>query len=517
MGELLRARRATVSETRDALSTGGVTLAVPVFSGPEGPEVATGLAELAVDVPPTTVDPELCVQRGFTGKRGQSLVVSLPGSSPIVYVGCGERATLDREVLRRAGASAIRSAAEAPAVVFVLPSPGEADPDTDVAGAAQAVVEGATLAAYRFERFRTEEQPKHPEDFAVLGAEGFHEAVDSGVQRAVLVARAVCFARDLVNEPPSGLTPRRFGEIALEELGSRPGLRVEVWDEERIRAERLGALLGVARGSAEPPRLVTATYEPSSSDPTGGPVPHVVLVGKGITFDSGGLSLKTADGMTTMKTDMSGAAAVLAAISVCGELGVKIRVTAIAPITENMPGGRATKPGDVLVTRDGQTIEVLNTDAEGRLVLADGLTLARELEPDAILDLATLTGACVVALGASIAGVFGNNEALIATVREASQRAGELTWPLPLPEEYRDHIDSEIADMKNVGKAGQAGAISAALLLSRFVGAVPWVHLDIAGPARAAEESGYRRKGGTGFGVRTLIELLERWVEEASS
>jgi leucyl aminopeptidase len=216
--------------------------------------------------------------------------------------------------------------------------------------------------------------------------------------------------------------------------------------------------------------------------------------------------------MTTMKTDMSGAAAVLAAVSACGELGVRVRVTAIAPTTENMPGGRATKPGDVLTIRNGRTIEVLNTDAEGRLVLADGLTLAAELEPDAIIDLATLTGACVVALGMSIAGVFGSDDGLIDRVRAASDRAGEGTWPLPLPEEYKSHIDSEIADMKNIGKGGQAGAIAAALLLAEFVGEVPWVHLDIAGPARSDEDSGILAKGGTGFGVRTLLELLEHYA-----
>ena len=289
-------------------------------------------------------------------------------------------------------------------------------------------------------------------------------------------------------------------------------MTVEVWDEQRIVDERLGGLLGVARGSAEPPRLLKVAYEPADPVTVDGRVPHVVLVGKGITFDSGGLSLKTPDGMITMKTDMSGAAAVLAAVSACGDLGVRVRVTAIAPTTENMPGGRATKPGDVLTIRNGRTIEVLNTDAEGRLVLADGLSLATEMQPDAIIDLATLTGACVVALGMSIAGVFGSDDALVGRVRAASDRAGEGTWQLPLPEEYRSHIDSEIADMKNIGKGAQAGAISAALLLAEFVGEVPWVHLDIAGPARSDEDSGILTKGGTGFGVRTLLELLENYA-----
>ena len=244
-------------------------------------------------------------------------------------------------------------------------------------------------------------------------------------------------------------------------------------------------------------------------------VPHVVLVGKGITFDSGGLSLKSGEGMMTMKTDMGGAAAVLATLSACGELGVRVQVTAIAPITENMPGGRAIKPGDVLTIRNGLTIEVLNTDAEGRLVLADALSLASELEPDAIIDLATLTGACVVALGNSVAGLFGSDEGLITDVREASARAGEATWPLPLYADYRSQIDSDVADMKNIGKPGQAGAITAALLLERFVDGTAWVHLDVAGPARTDEDKGVLTKGATGFGVRTLLELLDSFAAEA--
>jgi leucyl aminopeptidase len=242
-----------------------------------------------------------------------------------------------------------------------------------------------------------------------------------------------------------------------------------------------------------------------------------VLVGKGITFDSGGLSLKTADGMVTMKTDMSGAAAVMAAIGACASLGLPVKVTAIAPATENMPGGRATKPGDVLTIRNGLTIEVLNTDAEGRLVLADGLSLAAELEPDVVIDIATLTGACVVALGRSIAGLFGTDDTLLETVKAAAERAGEPVWPLPIPERYRSHIDSEVADMKNMGSPGQAGAIAAATLLARFVEGTPWAHLDIAGPARSEEADGPVTKGGTGFGVRTLVEVVASYGGDAAS
>jgi leucyl aminopeptidase len=334
--------------------------------------------------------------------------------------------------------------------------------------------------------------------------------VQAGVVRGARAAAAVAAARDLINTPASDLTTallsERFGALLSDEAGTT----VEVWDEERIAEERLGGLLGVSRGSLEPPRLVRAKYEPAHPLTVDGRTPHVVLVGKGITFDSGGLSLKTAEGMSTMKTDMSGAAIVMAALSACADLAVRVRVTAIAPITENMPGARALKPGDVLTMRNGSTVEVLNTDAEGRLVLADALSLAAEIDPppDAVIDVATLTGAATVALGTGIAPVFGSDEELVERVRRAGKEAGERLWPMPLPEDYAEHIDSEVADMKNTGRAGQAGAIAAALLLERFTGGLPWAHLDIAGTGRAAEASGYLSKGGTAFGVRTLLALL---------
>jgi leucyl aminopeptidase len=266
----------------------------------------------------------------------------------------------------------------------------------------------------------------------------------------------------------------------------------------------LGGLAGVAQGSNEPPRLVELVYEPAD----GPAAATVVLVGKGITFDSGGLSIKTAEGMMRMKTDMSGAAAVLAAMSALPSLRARTRVVGIMPCTENMPGGAAIKPGDVLRIRNGKTVEVLNTDAEGRLVLADGLSLAVEAGPDAIVDLATLTGAQVVALGRRVAALMGNNPGLVDQVRAASEVAGEPAWPMPLPDAYRSHLDSEVADVKNIGKPGEAGSLVAGLFLREFVDDVPWAHLDIAGPARADEDDGYLTKGGTGAGVRTLLQLL---------
>ncbi len=318
------------------------------------------------------------------------------------------------------------------------------------------------LATYRFVSHKSEDEGGQVDGLVVLGIGLDADAAGVGVERGTRIARAVRLARDLVNEPPSSMTPSRLAEIAQEELGGQEGVTLEVWDERRIADERLGGLLGVARGSAEPPRLIRASYEPADPVEIDGRVPHVVFVGKGITFDSGGLSLKSAGGMESMKMDMSGSAVVLAALSACRDLGVRVRVTGLTPVTENMPGGRATKPGDVLTIRNGNTIEVLNTDAEGRLVLADGLSLAAELEPDAIIDLATLTGACVVALGDLVAGLFGNDDDLNSRVGAASARAGEPTWPMPMPDTYKKHIESNVADMKNMGKSGEAGAISAA-------------------------------------------------------
>jgi leucyl aminopeptidase len=534
---LLEVGWADVEDPARVADAAGVAVAVvgiPVLETSDGPVVAPGVpgtVVVSVGGPAlsTALDDARARQRGFKGKVGQTMAVvgessaqgSLGAEAPVVvFVGCGkgaggsETTATGATPIRRAAASLVRAGGKSGAAVLVLPT-SVADGAVSRLGAVQAVVEGAILAAYRFVSHKSDNEPGGVERFVVAGSGLDAADLAEGTRRAVAVADAVCLARDLINEPPSSLTPTRFGEAALEHATGRDGVTVEIWDEQRIADERLGGLLGVARGSAEPPRLLKIAYEPADAITVDGRVPHVVLVGKGITFDSGGLSLKTPDGMITMKTDMSGAAAVLAAVSACGALGVRVRVTAIAPTTENMPGGRATKPGDVLTIRNGRTIEVLNTDAEGRLVLADGLSLATELEPDAIIDLATLTGACVVALGMSIAGLFGYDDALNARVRAASERAGEGTWTLPLPDEYKSHIDSEVADMKNVGKGGQAGAISAALLLAEFVGDVPWVHLDIAGPARSDEDNGILAKGGTGFGVRTLLELLEGYSADS--
>jgi leucyl aminopeptidase len=499
-------------------AAGAAAVGVVVWDDADCLQVAAGgTATVAGADLPSSVDSAWCRAQGFTGVAGGTLVLRPPGSaagaptSPaVVLVGGGPSSpsgpAAAAEALRRVAAGFVRATGDAERAVLVVPGDGAAGVlDGELAGAALA--EGALLAAYRFDAYRTGERHSGLGHLSLLSTAVGTAELATGLARGARVAASVALARDLVNEPASALTPAALAGRAADLFAGRPGLAVDVWDEERIATERLGALLGVARGSTEPPRLVRVTYEPADPLSVGGRTPHVAFVGKGITFDSGGLSLKTAGGMETMKTDMGGAAAVLCALDAAAALGARVRLSAVTPLAENMPGGSATRPGDVLTTRSGQTIEVLNTDAEGRLVLSDALTLATEAEPDAVVDLATLTGAVVSALGKEIGGLLGSDDALVAAVRRAGDRAGEPLWPLPLPDEYRSHIDSDVADMRNVGKPGQAGTIAAALLLRRFVGEVPWAHLDIAGTARSDEAVRYLAKGGTGVGVRTLVEL----------
>ena len=460
-------------------------LAVPVFSDLSVPAGA-----------PVELDTAFLKAAGFDGKVGKSRALPADDGSMVLAVGMGDKKKVDAEAFRRAAARLVSWTGPATRAATTLLSAGP-----DVAGAAQALAEGAAMAAYRFNDFKTDGKKVDLQELVVVGGGG-PAAVQKGLDRGAAIAGAVNLARDLINGPAGSITPRKLAAVATD-VAKNSGLTAEILDEKAIKAERLGALAGVAAGSDEPPRLIKLTYEP-----TGRARGTVALVGKGITFDSGGLSLKTADGMMTMKTDMGGAAAVIATMSVLAELGCKVKVIGIAPTTENMPGGAAIKPGDVLTARNGKTIEVLNTDAEGRLVLADGLSLATEAGVDAIVDLATLTGAQVVALGRKIAGLMGNNDGFVEQVQGAAARAGEGVWPLPLPDEYRRDIDSEVADMKNIGRPGQAGTLIAGLFLREFVDDTPWAHLDIAGPSRSDEDSGYIRRGATGFGVRTLVELL---------
>jgi leucyl aminopeptidase len=444
------------------------------------------------------VDRAFLAAEGFEGEPGDLCVVPKGDGPDLVLVGVGEHRAVDAEVLRRASACLARAVRRRPLVASRLLDalPGDADRPT----AARALAEGAALGTYRFDRYRSRPAPGGLEEMLVVSAGG--QRVRAALDLGARTAEGVVFARDLVNLPGGELTPAALAQAAVE-VAERENLAITVMDEADIADAGLGGLLGVNRGSDNPPRFIEIGYEPE------GPRGTLALVGKGITFDSGGLSLKTGEGMMTMKMDMSGAAAVLGAFSVIDAVAPKCRVRGYIPATDNMTGGDATRPGDVLEIRNGTTVEVLNTDAEGRLVLADALSVASESRPDAILDLATLTGAVEIALGPRIAGLMGNNARWVDQVRTAAERAGERVWELPLPDDYRDRLDSDVADLRNVAKDKKAGTIVAGLFLREFVGdGVPWAHLDIAGAAWwDDEEEAEFTKGATGWGVRTILEL----------
>jgi leucyl aminopeptidase len=486
----------------DAVAAKADLLAVPVFAGVElGPGAEEAVQRLAAPVVP------LLEGRGFTGKVGEAVALPTLGRLPaatLLLVGVGERAKVDLEVLRRAAAAVVRQAGGARRAVTTLPQVLPADP----AAAVRALTEGALLAAYRFDKYKkaTANGAGRPSGLTGLalatGRSGGREALGAAVAAGQARAAATNLARDLSNEPANAMHPDDLAAAARRLLGGK-GVTVSVKDERALAREGFGGIVGVGQGADHPPRLVELRYRPRGASG------KVVLVGKGITFDSGGLSLKPPDGMKTMKTDMSGAAAVLGTMSALADLDVKVAVTGYLATAENMPSGRATRPGDVLTMKNGKTVEVLNTDAEGRLVMADALAVGAAAKPDAIVDVATLTGACMIALGTRYAGLMGNDEALAAELLEAAGEAGEPAWRLPLPPEYHREIESDIADLKNVGDR-YGGALIAGLFLQEFVDGRPWVHLDIAGPARSDSEDGYLGKGSTGAAVRTLLSWLER-------
>jgi leucyl aminopeptidase len=452
------------------------------------------LADLSIpDGSGGVVDVEFLRRCGFEGRPGEAVAFPAPGGTVVVAVGVGAADEVDGDGLRRAGAALARKAAHVDRLATTLAA---AAPRPELAAA---IVEGIGLGSYRFAGTKNKPPTHHLTEAVIVGATA------EDVRRGALAAEATSRARDWVNEPPRQMTPTRLAELARE-LGIGAGLRVDVWDEEQILAERLGGLAGVAAGASEPPRLIRVAHEPEGATRT------VALVGKGITFDSGGLSLKPPAGMMTMKSDMGGAAAVLAAVVAAADLGVGVRVVGWIAATENMPGGTAIHPGDVLVARNGTSIEVLNTDAEGRLVLADALSLAVEEGPDAIIDIATLTGAQRVALGGGVAAVLGNDDDLVARVIAAGETAGEPAWRLPLVTAYRKQLDSDVADIKNVAAAPAAGTIMAALFLQEFVGESRWAHLDVAAPAWSESDEGWLSSGGTGWGARTLIEVVRSFA-----
>ncbi|MEM7095613.1 MAG: leucyl aminopeptidase [Actinomycetota bacterium] len=435
--------------------------------------------------------------QGFTGKVAERAVVTV-GDKVHCLIGLGAAEDVDAQVWRRVGVSLARAASRVKSASIAV------DGDTDV----EALAEGLTMGAYSYQEFKSDAKKPTLKTITIAGttSKKSTDAVASGTA----AANAVCVTRDFVNEPGGSLTPEKFANEA-KKIARQPGLTIKVLGLPEIRKAKLGGLLGVNRGSTLPPRLVEMSYRSGIKG-----APTIALVGKGITFDAGGLSIKTTAGMATMKCDMGGGGAVLGAMSALPERKPKVNVKAWVPMTDNMLGGDATRMGDVLTIRNGKTVEILNTDAEGRLILADGLSLASEAKPDAIIDLATLTGAAMVSLGRDYAALMSNNDAFAAQVEAAADQAGELVWRLPLPPRYRKLLDSPIADMKNVG-GPYAGSITAALFLQEFVAeGIPWAHLDIAGPAFTDSPTETGPKGGTGYAVRTLISLIENFTPPAT-
>jgi leucyl aminopeptidase len=412
------------------------------------------------------------------------------------------------ETLRRAAGAASRALAGTKKAGFALPVEAGAE-------AVAAVAEGALLGAYTFTRYRGSGDEKGGRndngeplaEVTVLGAKPHDKAHKAAAERAGVLAAEVARARDLINTPPNDLTPTTFAEQALA-AGKEYGIKVEVLDEKALTKGGYGGILGVGQGSQNPPRLVRLSYTHGKA------AKSLALVGKGITYDSGGISLKPAGHNETMKCDMSGAAAVLATVVAAARLRLKVNVTGWLALAENMPSGSATRPGDVLSMYSGKTVEVLNTDAEGRLVLADTLTRAGQESPDALVDVATLTGAMVLALGNRTFGVMSNDEAFRGEVHKTAEEAGEQSWPMPMPTELRKGMDSPVADIANIGER-MGGGLSAGLFLKEFVPeGTPWAHLDIAGPAfNESGPFGYTPKGGTGSAVRTLVRLAERTAD----
>ncbi|WP_433409582.1 leucyl aminopeptidase [Saccharomonospora azurea] len=466
---------------------------VGTVQGPDGVELAAG-AE-AVDAAFEGTLAEVLATLGATGKSEEVVKVPTLGRIPagiVLAVGLGEADDITPERVRRAAGASGRSLTGHKRVLTTLS-------ELDV----QAAVEGTVLGAYSFTAYKSERGEAPPATIDVAApAEGTTRAHKATVKAASAIAEAVVTARDLVNTPPNDLFPASFADRA-KELANADGLEFEVLDEKALKRKGFGGILGVGGGSSRPPRLLRVAYRGSKAKK------KVALVGKGITFDTGGISLKPAAGMDSMTSDMAGAAAVLASVVLAAKLKYPLEVVAHIPLAENMPSGTAYRPGDVLTMYGGKTVEVLNTDAEGRLVLADAITRACEEEPDYLIETSTLTGAQVVALGERTAGIMGSDD-FRDRVAELAQATGENGWPMPLPEELRSGLDSKIADLANVTGQRWGGMLAAGIFLREFVNDdVPWAHIDIAGPSyNDGAPWGYTAKGGTGVPVRTIAAVL---------
>jgi len=480
-------------------------LVLPVFEGPEaGPGIkdVKGADLLA-----------LYAEAKLKGKKGEPLLVPNTGglgvaAKSVLLVGVGKRRDVTTDSLRRALGRVAPQLAKRRTVATTFPQVVGRSPEDAV----QATVEGVLLGAYRFDRYKSSKNEDHPEKPAlrtvtVLGSPRWTgravvRSIEESIARGDIVSDAVAWARDLVNTPAGDLTPEDLAGHAAR-MAKEVGLECKVWTEAELQRGKFGGILGVGQGSVNPPRMIELKYKggPSGQAP-------IALTGKGITFDSGGLSIKDAAQMEWMKADMAGAASIMAALKAIARLKPNVNVIAAIPSSENMPSGSAIRPGDVLKHRGGKTSEVVNTDAEGRLVLADALAYLAERKPRVIIDTATLTGACMVALGRDIYGVFGNDRGLIRDILAAGEAVGEPGWELPLYRDYRRLIRSQVADVRNAGRDRWGGAITAALFLAEFVGDTPWAHLDVAGPAFPEKAGDYWPNGATGVPTRTLVQYV---------
>lgn len=459
-------------------------LAIPVMSDAAAPEV------LGVDL-------AALKKAGFTPEVGSAIAFPSSTAPVMVAVGIGTVAALGTATLRDAAAAFAKAVPADERLATRVPAT-DTLPARD---AAAAIVEGILLARYRYSRHSVPTGPAAVTSIVLVAPEGAEAEVSAGAAIGLATARAACFGRDLAASPAGDLTATRMGELA-KELGAKTGLTVEVFDRAAITKMGLNGLLGVNRGSVEEPRMIVLRYEPKGK-PTG----HLAFVGKGIMYDSGGINLKPGDlSHSQMKNDMTGAGDIFAAMTVLAELGATAKVTGYLMCTDNMPSGSAMQLGDILTMRGGKTVEVLNTDAEGRLVMADALVLAVEEGVDAVLDIATLTGQCLRTLGEEVAGMMANSDDFAAQVETAGETVDEPVWRLPLIRSYRKELDSDIADLKNLG-GPNAGSITAGLFLEEFVDGTPWAHVDIAGTAQSSAARRWINRGPTAFGVRLLIQL----------
>jgi leucyl aminopeptidase len=464
---------------------------------------------LAIDKKSGGLISELIRSRDFEAKPSQISVIYTRGTllaKRIALVGLGKQSEFNLEKLRAAFAKISghlrnMNIKEAATSINLNLIPGIRDQ------VAQAVAEGAMLGLYQYTPYKTvdREDLKDMEKLNIIADGKDFSLIESAVKKARIIAGAVYFARDLISAPANEMTPSIMAQKARK-IAARKNVSCKVLDKKKMKEIGMNALLGVASGSCEEPKFIILEYAGGRKNAA-----PIVLVGKGLTFDSGGISIKPADKMDEMKTDMSGGAAVMGAIMAAADLQLPLNITGLIPATENMPGGSALKPGDILKSYSGKTIEVLNTDAEGRLILADALAYASKYKPEAVIDLATLTGACIIALGDDVIGMLGTDDKLKKEIDKAAQNTGELVWELPLWESYHELIKSDIADYKNSGGRA-AGTITAAAFLSKFTGDYPWVHLDIAGPAWSSKDKAYVPKGASGVGVRLLVEFLRNRV-----